>query len=126
MEGIEADDSMHTGPKCEQFKALFDSVRKKLEMANNKASEVYNLLRRRCEEHIPGQLVWNFVLSDATKHFSSKLTPKYIGPFYIHKKISPWTCALRDAGGKVVARSSGGGDLKMGPDKSDGELTYLG
>lgn len=79
---VEETDYEQPKPKCEQFKALFESVRKELEVADNTAGKVYNL-RRRCVEYKPGESVWrrNFGLSDASKHFSIKLAPKYVGPF---------------------------------------------
>ena len=57
----------------------------------------------------------NYVLSDAAKYFTRKLAPSYVGPFYIHKRLSPWTYELRDAEGnsKGVWHTK---DLKPGPD----------
>ncbi|KAB0803439.1 hypothetical protein PPYR_00409, partial [Photinus pyralis] len=44
----------------------------------------YNL-RHRQITYKKGDYVWkrNFVLSDASKNFSAKLAPKFIGPFQI-------------------------------------------
>ncbi|KAJ8963605.1 hypothetical protein NQ314_005505 [Rhamnusium bicolor] len=84
----------------EGFKKLFKEVRKRLDEATKKNERTYNL-RRRHEEFLPNQMVWkrNFVLSDAAKYYTSKLAPKYIGPFYIKKRISTWTYELRDSAG---------------------------
>lgn len=79
------------------FRAMFQDVKDRLELANEKSCDRYNL-RRRHVEFLPNQVVWrrNYVLSDASKYFTKKLAPKYIGPFFIKKKISPWTYELRD------------------------------
>lgn len=119
IDGVEKDDSVEPKPNCERLKSLFQSVRAKLETANRKATRVYNL-RRRYEEYAPGQSVWkkNFALSDAGKHFSNKLAPKYVGTLTIYKKISPWTYILKDANGGILEGSWHARDLKRGPDKS--------
>ncbi|KAG5888183.1 hypothetical protein JTB14_016399 [Gonioctena quinquepunctata] len=46
-------------------------------------------------------MVWkrNYVLSGASKYFTRKLAPKYVGPYYIKKRLSPWTYELRDVDG---------------------------
>nr|CAI5866728.1 unnamed protein product [Callosobruchus analis] len=100
---------------------IFSDVRRRLEIAGKKSCDRYNL-RRRHVEYLPNQLVWkrNFVLSDASKYFSHKLAPKFVGPYFIHKRISPWTYELRDEHGnsKGVWHSK---DLKPGPgEESDG------
>lgn len=77
--------------------ALFKDVRQRLDKASSKNERTYNL-RRRHDEFLPNQLVWrkNFVSSDAAQYFTSKLAPKWIGPFLVKKKVSPWTYALKD------------------------------
>ncbi|KAJ8985444.1 hypothetical protein NQ317_017076 [Molorchus minor] len=82
------------------FRKLFKEVRKRLDEAAKKNQRVYNL-RRRHEEFLPNQMVWkrNFVLSDAAKYYTSKLAPKYVGPYYVKKRVSPWTYELRDGNG---------------------------
>ncbi|KAG5898724.1 hypothetical protein JTB14_020918 [Gonioctena quinquepunctata] len=84
----------------EKFRHMFLDVRKRLERAGEKSCERYNL-RRRHVEYLPNQLVWkkNYVLSNASKYFSQKLAPRYVGPFLIYKKISPWMYELRDQAG---------------------------
>lgn len=85
----------------ESMRKLFGDVRQRLQKASQASASRYNL-RRRDITLLPNQPVWrkNFVLSDASKYFSSKLAPKYVGPFYVDKKISPWTYQLRDKDGK--------------------------
>lgn len=86
--------------KLINLKEVFKDVKKRLWNAFNKQKTYYNL-RKRPYEFDVGQMVWkkNYVLSDATKHFSAKLAPKYTGPFSIKKKLSPWTYELIDGKG---------------------------
>lgn len=83
------------------FSALFKDVRERLNKVSQKSEKIYNL-RRRHEELLPHEVVWrkNFVLSNAATYFSSKLAPKWVGPFYVQKKVSPWTYKLVDKHGK--------------------------
>lgn len=99
---------------------LFKDVRHRLEVAAKHTTQRYNL-RKRYDELKPGQPVWkkNFVLSAADKYFSKKLAPKYVGPFYVHQKISPWVYQLKDSGGKVLEGSWHARDLKRVPDIDD-------
>lgn len=45
-----------------------------------------------------GEKVWhkNFALSDAANYFTAKLSPRYIGPLRVKKKISMWAYELED------------------------------
>ncbi|KAG5884122.1 hypothetical protein JTB14_009177 [Gonioctena quinquepunctata] len=98
----EIEDGTQTGEGTinEAFRKMFQDVRKRLEVAPEKSCDRYNL-RRRQEEYLPNQMVWkrNYVLSDASKYFTRKLAPKYVGPYYIKKRLSPWTYELRDVDG---------------------------
>lgn len=120
--GIEDGTQMGGVTRNEHFRAMFSDVRNRLEEATQKACDKYNL-RRRQVEYLPNQVVWrrNYVLSDATKYFTKKLAPKYIGPFYVKKRISPWTYELRDEKGnsKGVWQVK---DLKSTPDDDTGEV----
>lgn len=82
---------------------LFENVQKKLKVAYDKAKTTYNLRRRDGTFNL-NQKVWrrNYALSDATKHFTSKLAPKFIGPFRIKRIISPWSYELEDYTHKSV------------------------
>lgn len=82
------------------FKRLFEDVRKRLDDAARRSERTYNL-RRRPVEFAVSQPVWrkNFVQSDAANYFTSKLAPKFVGPFYIRKRLSPWTYELQDKDG---------------------------
>lgn len=82
------------------FKKLFEEVKQRIQKASDRNKKYYNL-RRRPEEFVVGQQVWrkNFPQSDAARYFSAKLAPKYLGPFIIKKKVSPWTYELQERDG---------------------------
>lgn len=42
----------------------------------------------------------NYTLSDASKDYSAKLAPKFVGPFIVSRKTSPWMYELTDLEGK--------------------------
>lgn len=99
------------------FRKMFADVKKRLQIANERSCHTYNL-RRRNVEYLLNQPVWkkNYVLSDASKYFSHKLAPKFVGPFYIKKRVSPWTYELRDEFGN----SKGVWNIKdLKPDPND-------
>lgn len=89
--------------KQDGFRKLFADVRQRLEKAAKKNEKKYNL-RRRSEQFLPNQLVWkkNFTLSNAAKYYTSKLAPKFVGPYRIKKRVSPWTYELVDDTGKSI------------------------
>lgn len=91
-------DSRKTG-----FERMYQNITKRLQEAYNKSKTVYDL-RRRDDQFHPHQLVWrkNYVLSDASKYFNAKLAPKFVGPFLISKRVSPWTYELKDSAGKPL------------------------
>lgn len=84
----------------EQFNNIFTAVRRELDRAYEKNCRVYNL-RRRPDEYEVGDRVWrkNYVLSDGTKHFASKLAPKFTGPLVIRSKHSNLAYELEDLEG---------------------------
>ncbi|KAJ8968241.1 hypothetical protein NQ314_002388 [Rhamnusium bicolor] len=92
------------------------NVRKRLEEAGKRSCARYNL-RKRYEEFKPGQLVWkkNYTLSNAGNYYSAKLAPKYVGPYYINEKVSPWTYILRDRDAKILKGTWHIKDLKSAP-----------
>lgn len=83
--------------KRDALRQLYQDVQKRLKKAYERSRHTYNL-RRRDEKFIIGQRVWkrNFVLSDAARHFTSKLASKFSGPFIISKIMSPYTYELKD------------------------------
>lgn len=96
----EEEEDRPTVDRSEGFRKLFQEVRERLDRAARKSEKTYNL-RRRAERFIPNQRVWrrNFAQSNAARYFTSKLAPKYVGPFYVKKCVSPWTYELRDENG---------------------------
>lgn len=66
----------------------------------NRYKKWYNL-RKWNETYNVGSRVLNknYVLSDASRLFSAKLVPKFVGPCYVRKKVSPWTFILQDEQG---------------------------
>lgn len=102
--------------RSEAFKKLYAEVKLRLERASEKNKRYYDL-RHRDVTYKVGSRVYkrNFVLSDAAKFFSSKLAPKYEGPFIVSKKLSPWTYELKDMNGKFRGAWHAK-DLKPSPD----------
>ena len=102
---LDIDEESQTGEtsRNEAFRQIFRDVNSRLIAAAKRSCGRYNL-RRRYESFEPGQLVWkrNYVLSNAAQHFSAKLAPKFIGPFQIHQKVSPWTYVLKHPNGNVL------------------------
>lgn len=80
---------------------LYQDVQKRLKKAYERSRNVYNL-RKRDEKFSQNQKVWkrNFAISDASKHFTSKLAPKFTGPFTISRVLSPYTYELVDNHGR--------------------------
>lgn len=87
--------------RSKSFGQVFADVKKRLKVAYEKSKHTYNLRRRPVELH-PGQLVWkrNYILSDATKYFTAKLAPKYVGPFKVHAKAFGGAYEIVDMDGK--------------------------
>ncbi|KAJ8937590.1 hypothetical protein NQ314_011782 [Rhamnusium bicolor] len=83
------------------FARIYKDVQAKLSKAYDRSKHQYNL-RRRLDQFSLNQKVWrrSHAQSDATKHFSAKLAPKFVGPFTISKIVSPWTYELKDPNGK--------------------------
>lgn len=77
-------------------------MRARLDKAYERSRKTYNLRHRDVRFDI-GQRVWkrNYAISDASKYFSAKLAPKFVGPFVISKVVSPWTYELQDFDGKL-------------------------
>lgn len=84
------------------FQDLYEDIQSRLFKASQISASRYNF-RRRHVQYITGQQVYrrNFVLSDASKYYTAKLAPKFIGPFVIHKRVSPFTYQLKDLEGNL-------------------------
>ncbi|KAJ8983149.1 hypothetical protein NQ317_016248 [Molorchus minor] len=79
------------------FARVYSDVKKRLQHAYENSKSHYNL-RRRDEQFLPNDLVWrkNYVQSDASKYFAAKLAPRFVGPYRVAKRLSPWTYELVD------------------------------
>lgn len=84
--------------RAEWFKSLYKDIRRRLDLAYERARRDYKL-RHRDVQYSVGDRVWrkDVVRSDACRYYTAKLTPNYIGPFIIHRRLSPWTYELRDS-----------------------------
>lgn len=87
------------------FRKMFTDIEHKLQVAHERNRNNYNLRRREVQYDV-GQYVWkrNKVLSDATKDFSAKLAPKYMGPFRVRRKIGYLTYELVDENERSVGK----------------------
>lgn len=83
------------------LKEVFTDVRERLKKAYEVRKHSYNL-RRRDEKFSINQRVWrrNYVISDASKKFASKLAMKFVGPFVVSRILSPYTVELKDEAGR--------------------------
>lgn len=89
--------------KQEALNKLFKDIQARLKQAYEKSKIRYNL-RRRNEPFTLHQIVWkkNYSLSDATKNYTSKLAPKFTGPFKIINVLSPYSYELADMNNKSI------------------------
>lgn len=80
---------------------VFQDVSRRMDSAFEKNKSRYDL-RKRDETYFVGSTVWrrNYAISDATRYYSAKLAPRFVGPFVIAKRVSPWTYELKDDRGK--------------------------
>ena len=78
---------------------------KKLKEAYLKNCHSYNLRCRKADVHNASDRVWkrNYVLSDASKYFSSKLAPRFI-ECVITNKVPPLVYQLADESVKDIGR----------------------
>lgn len=95
-------DVRETTPKQRsvELENIYLDVQKKIRVASETSRKYYNL-RRRDVIYEVDQLVLrkNHILSDATKYFSAKLAPAFIGPCRIVKKINRWMYTLENPDG---------------------------
>lgn len=73
--------------KCQGIAKLHEKIKNNIRSAYEKSKQRYDLRRRPVKYEI-GDYVWkkDFPLSDASKHFSAKLAPKFSGPYLIKSK----------------------------------------
>lgn len=79
------------------FYRVYQDVQKRLEAAHQKSKSRYDL-RRRPVQYSAGDRVWkrNYVLSNAAQGYTAKLAPKFVGPFFIKRKVSSVTYEVMD------------------------------
>lgn len=116
-EGVQYDRSEKIVNRKDSFKKLYDEVKTRLAHAYQRSSHQYNL-RRRPVTYKVGQNVWrkNYALSSKVDYFAAKLSPKYIGPFKIKRKVGVCTYELADNFGNVKGIWHAK-DLRLGPEE---------
>lgn len=79
------------------FEKLYKGVAAKIRLASERNKRIYDL-RRRSQQYEVGDEVWrrNKCVSDATRFFSAKLAPRFLGPFIVKRKTGSWTYELQD------------------------------
>lgn len=84
-----------------EFARLFEDVRTRLDKAFERSRTTYNLRHRNVKYEI-GDRVWrkNYPQSDAGQYFTAKFAPKFLGPFVISKRVSPWAYELKNLDGR--------------------------
>lgn len=102
------------------FQKMFYQIKKRIEAAQERNRQVYNL-RRRPVNYDVGDLVWrkNRVLSDASKGIKAGLCPAFIGPYVVRCKVGSWTYELEDEEGKPLNGTWHVQDLKPVLDASE-------
>lgn len=82
---------------------VFKVVKANIEKSHSKNEKIYNLRRRPAEFEVGDRVLKkNFEQSNAANYYSSKLTPRYVGPYKIRQKISPNVYQLEEPGGKII------------------------
>ena len=109
------DDSEPVEDRVKGFARLYEDVRQKLQAAMLRTQKQYNLRRRDVQFDL-GQKVWrrNMALSKGGDYVTSKLLPKYIGPFVVSKRLNPWTYELATGLGRHAGMWNAK-DLKADP-----------
>jgi hypothetical protein len=89
--------------RLQELQEICREVAEKIAEAHKKNSKHYNL-RRRPNQFKEGDLVWkrNFAQSNAANFFSAKLTPRFVGPCRIARKVSDLVYSLEDLEGKPL------------------------
>ncbi|KAJ8982691.1 hypothetical protein NQ317_013163 [Molorchus minor] len=98
---IQFDRSSINDERTQAFAKIYQEVKLRLSRAYDQNKNFYDL-RRRDTQFLENELVWrrNYVLSDKAKYYTAKLAPKFVGPFMISKRLSPWTYELKDLNDK--------------------------
>lgn len=83
--------------RAEAYTKLYDGIKRKMVKAGERNKKYYDLRRREVTFQI-GDKVYrrNFPQSDAANFYAAKLAPKFLGPFVVFKRISPWIYQIKD------------------------------
>jgi len=95
-----ADRKLHLGEAARR-QEIFADVKERMKLFHEKNRVQYNL-RRRDVSYPVGALVWRrlYVLSNAQKGISAKLSPRWKGPFRVKAKVGKVSYMLEDQEGK--------------------------
>lgn len=87
-----------------RFKDIYKDIEARIKLAYDRNKKHYDKKRKSIKFAV-GDLVYkkNYVLSDASKHFSAKLAPKYT-PVLIKNKVSKIIYDVTDKNGKDLGR----------------------
>jgi transposase len=89
--------------KLRVLQCAYETVRAKLKKSSEVQKKSYDLRRRPMHFKVGEKVLKrNYVLSDAAKHFSASLAPRFVGPFIIKKCLGPNVYELEDEGGNAV------------------------
>jgi hypothetical protein len=104
MQGTSAVREVNHNQISKELKNIIQWVKSNMTNAKQRYKAYYDE-RHRNVEYSVGQLVWsrNHPLSSAEEGINKKLSPKWIGPFTITKKVTPVTYALHDSFGSPAA-----------------------
>ncbi|KAL7726613.1 hypothetical protein ACLKA6_010478 [Drosophila palustris] len=85
--------------KARRLQEIFRIVKENTQRATIDQARHYNLRRREWGPELHSLvLVKHHVLSNAAEGFAAKLAPKYEGPYYVRKFISPNVVRLQEVG----------------------------
>lgn len=120
------EDELDPAVRSVALREVFKEVVIRLKRASERSRHDYNL-RHRDERFQVNQKVWrkNYRQSDAIRGITSKLAPKFLGPFTVKEVLSPWTYVLSDTNGRACGQWHAK-DLKSHPpdeeEESDDEV----
>lgn len=89
----------------QSLQTIYEAVRRRMKASFEKNQKRYDL-RKRPDQFEVGNMVMrkNYSLSGKIDHYCVGLAPKFLGPFKVIKKLSPWMYELAELGGKYAGR----------------------
>lgn len=99
---LSLDNSFAFSDNLKELKTIFQKVRQSLLVSHARNAKYYNM-RKRPLQLKEGQIVYKrcFPLSNAAKHFSAKLSPRY-EKCIIHKERGSLVYTLKSLNGKLL------------------------